>query len=197
MRLAPCASQHPAGRRRARAPARLNARESRRSQQAAARGRERPLPGRLPRDPHQSTMALLLMALLGSSSAELRVSNTLGSNMVLQRGRPAPIWGWASSGASVKVAFDGVSHSATATAGGLWKVALPAQQASLVPKTIEISSGTEHVSLSNVLFGDVILCSALLCFSAAGRSAHQVSNGHFCSCSQVARVTWSLFSPLL
>jgi hypothetical protein len=111
--------------------------------------------------------ALLLLLLVSSaageqSAATLQVSNTLASNMVLQRGRPAPIWGWHSAGAKVAVAFDGATHSATAGADGLWKVALPAQEASLVSKTIEISSGGEHVTLGNVLFGDVILCSAPL-----------------------------------
>jgi len=88
------------------------------------------------------------------------VSNTLGSNMVLQRGRPAPIWGWAAPAASVSVAFDGATLSAKAGADGLWRVALPAQPATLAPRTIVVKSGSEPpVALTNVLFGDVILCS--------------------------------------
>jgi len=49
--------------------------------------------------------ALLLLLLVSpaageQSAATLQVSNTLASNMVLQRGRPAPIWGWHPAGAS-------------------------------------------------------------------------------------------------
>ena len=40
---------------------------------------------------------------------------------MLQRGRPAPIWGWQTAGAKVSVSFHGTSHSATAGADGLWK----------------------------------------------------------------------------
>ena len=103
---------------------------------------------------------LMLLALNGSGFAELRVSNTIASNMVLQRGRSNPIWGWESAGATVKVTYDSASYSATAGADGLWKVVLPAHPASLEPKTIEISSGSDHITLSNILIGDVILCSA-------------------------------------
>eukprot|EP01045_Picozoa_sp_COSAG04_P009244 COSAG04_NODE_530_length_12999_cov_7.702946_18_plen_88_part_01 len=78
---------------------------------------------------------------------------------MLQRGRPAPIWGWQTAGAKVSVSFHGASHSATAGADGLWKVELPAQPASLAPASIAISSGGEQTTLDNVLFGDVILCS--------------------------------------
>ena len=127
-------------------------------------------------------LALLGAALLSVAEASLSVSNTLGSNMcarphppplptvhelrrgagrgrVLQRGRPAPIWGWQTAGAKVSVSFRGETHSATAGADGLWKVELPAQPASLAPQVIAISSGGEQTSLDNVLFGDVILCS--------------------------------------
>ena len=80
-------------------------------------------------------VAPLMLALIfpsaASASPSLRVSNTLGSNMVLQRGRPAPIWGWYAAGETVSVTLDGrQTHSATAGADGLWRVALPAQEAS-------------------------------------------------------------------
>ena len=39
--------------------------------------------------------ALAMLLLTATANASLTVSNTLGSNMVLQRGKPAPIWGWA------------------------------------------------------------------------------------------------------
>jgi sialate O-acetylesterase len=104
--------------------------------------------------------AATMLMLTATGHAALTVSNTLGSNMVLQRGKPAPIWGWTTPGSTVSVGFGGGKLSATAAPGaGLWKVHLPAQEASLVPKVITITAGADTVSLENVLFGDVILCS--------------------------------------
>jgi|EP01047_Picozoa_sp_COSAG01_P036635 hypothetical protein len=104
--------------------------------------------------------ALLPLALLASTFASpLTLSNTLGSNMVLQRGRPAPIWGWADPQATIVVKFRGSILKATAGADRLWKVALPAQPATLTPTEIKVSSGGTDITLTNVLFGEVILCS--------------------------------------
>ena len=48
------------------------------------------------------------------------VSPIFGDNMVLQRGKPNPIWGWSQPGDTVRVEIG--EHSATATAGadGKW-----------------------------------------------------------------------------
>ena len=114
-------------------------------------------------DPHRFMAlprALALLLLTATANGALTVSNTLGSNMVLQRGKPAPIWGWAAAGTKVSVSFGEKKLSAVAAAGdGLWKVQLPAQEASLLPKSINIIAGADVISLGNVLFGDVILCS--------------------------------------
>ena len=53
---------------------------------------------------------VLVLCGLGSispASGELRFSNVFGSHMVLQRGKPAPIWGWDTPGAEVTVVFAG------------------------------------------------------------------------------------------
>ena len=106
-------------------------------------------------------LALLALACAstGTGATPLSVSNTLGSNMVLQRGRPAPIWGWATNGAAVAVEFRGSSLRTTAGVDGLWKVALPPQPATLTPAEIKVTSGSVDITLTNVVFGDVILCS--------------------------------------
>ena len=108
-------------------------------------------------------LSLILLA-SSSSSTPFHFSNTLGSHMVLQRDRPAPIWGWATPGANVTVTLDGKPASpptsATATENGLWRVVLPAQPATLTGRTITavVSSG-ETIALTDVLFGEVVLCS--------------------------------------
>ena len=51
----------------------------------------------------------------------------IGSNMVLQRGQPVPIWGWAAPGEKVSVEFAGQKKSAKSDAAGHWEVRLKAR----------------------------------------------------------------------
>ena len=88
-----------------------------------------------------------------------RFSNVLGSNMVLQRDRPAPIWGWDAPNVAVTVTHGGASLTATAGATGLWRVVLPPTPASLEGSSITASSSTGSSTLHDVLFGEVVLCS--------------------------------------
>eukprot|EP00696_Hemimastix_kukwesjijk_P000796 gnl/Hemi2/11047_TR3794_c0_g1_i1.p1 gnl/Hemi2/11047_TR3794_c0_g1~~gnl/Hemi2/11047_TR3794_c0_g1_i1.p1 ORF type:complete len:546 (+),score=199.46 gnl/Hemi2/11047_TR3794_c0_g1_i1:123-1640(+) len=81
--------------------------------------------------------------------------------MVLQRApQAANIWGLADASAKLQVDFNGAKLDATADATGAWLVALPATNAG-GPYTISVTNlGTqETASLSNVLFGDVWICS--------------------------------------
>eukprot|EP01079_Euglenida_sp_SAG-EU17-18_P007384 gene7384-1319_t len=93
-------------------------------------------------------------------SVPFHLSNVFGSHMVLQRGRPVPIWGWTVPGMVVSATFDG--HDFTTTADlkeGLWKVWLPSQPAGLQGKDVVFTCGNSTVELLDVLFGDVIFCS--------------------------------------
>ena len=84
------------------------------------------------------------------------VSPIFGDHMVLQRGKPNPIWGWSEPGDTVRVQVG--EHTATATAGadGKWtaKIDPPAPGG---PYTIQIS-GKRTVELQEVLVGDVWIC---------------------------------------
>lgn len=103
--------------------------------------------------------------------APLLVSSVFSSSMVIQRDKPAAIWGWtARTGDSVTVSFRGEHYhtqsasSSSSLAGALWKVTLPATPASATGLTINItcdacSGGASAVSLQDVLVGDVHLCS--------------------------------------
>ena len=80
------------------------------------------------------------------------------SNMVLQRERPIPIWGWADPGETVTVTFDGQTQSATAAAGRSWKVTFPPLPASDQPRTMVIKGGHKTITLDNILIGEVWVC---------------------------------------
>ena len=80
------------------------------------------------------------------------------SDMVLQRDIAAPIWGWAKSGDKISVQVDG-TPAAQAVAGkdGRW-TAKVGPFAAGGPHTVVIEGGGRKQSLTNVLFGDVWLC---------------------------------------
>ena len=106
-----------------------------------------------------------LLALAASAAAQAttcHVSNVLGSHMVLQRDRPANVWGWAAPGVTVTVSLNGNKQpAATAGADGKWLTALPAQPATATPSVLSFvcSDGTTPADIVDVLFGDVHICS--------------------------------------
>lgn len=102
---------------------------------------------------------LILCLLLGFTvEAQLRLPKVISSNMVLQRNHEVPLWGWAGAGQSVEVTFNGKKIAGKADLEGQWKVKLPATKAG-GPYEISIKSGTESIDLTNILFGDVWVCS--------------------------------------
>lgn len=107
--------------------------------------------------------ALLLTLLLvtAASAGSLRLPKALGSGMVVQRGLPIPIWGWAAPGAAVRVYVDFQSQETKALADGTWKVSFPARTSSFLPLVIRVEAPDtkESITLTDVLVGDVFLCS--------------------------------------
>ena len=55
----------------------------------------------------------------------LCVHNLFQSNMVLQRDKPIPIWGWANPGEKVSISFAGQTKEAKAGKDRSWKITLP------------------------------------------------------------------------
>jgi sialate O-acetylesterase len=79
-------------------------------------------------------------------------------NAVLQRDRAIPIWGWAAPGQSVAVTLAGKSATAHADASGRWMARLGPFAAG-GPHTLSVSAAGQTETRSNILFGDVWLCS--------------------------------------
>jgi sialate O-acetylesterase len=80
--------------------------------------------------------------------------------MVLQHGQVTNLWGRARPNELIQVSFHGAIYTATAGGGGRWETELPALPPSLTPFTINISAaGGEVVTLTDVLFGNVFVCS--------------------------------------
>lgn len=91
-------------------------------------------------------------------SAAVKMPKIFGDNMVLQRGIPAPVWGWADNGEKVTVSFAGQEKTATAGEDGKWMVKLDPLNANKAPAELKIS-GSNTVVIKNVLVGEVWICS--------------------------------------
>lgn len=94
--------------------------------------------------------------------AKLTVASILQSNMVLQRDVPCKIWGTVTPGAVVYVTASWINNtvSTTSDANGNWHLFLPASPANSTPQILSCkSAGQTDILLSNILIGDVWLCS--------------------------------------
>ena len=105
-------------------------------------------------------IALFILTLgLTVHAQDLRLPKVFGSNMVLQRDLALPVWGWAAPGADVSVSFAGKTVSTKASASGKWKLKLAALTLSSEPQALEVKAGDKQIKLTNILVGDVWLCS--------------------------------------
>lgn len=91
--------------------------------------------------------------------AEIKLPSVIGSHMVLQQNLANPIWGWETPGATVSVTFAGQKKKATAGSDGKWMVKLDPLPANATPQSMEIESGAQQMVLSDVLIGEVWVCS--------------------------------------
>lgn len=92
------------------------------------------------------------------SAGTLKLAPLFQDNLVLQRDARAPVWGWAAPGAKVSVTIGGQTVAATAGADGAWQVQVGAF-AGGTALTLEVRSGDETLTATNVVAGDVWLCS--------------------------------------
>ena len=111
------------------------------------------------------TMVAAVAALAaGIAAAEIRMGAPFTDGAVLQRDMKLPVWGTATAGATVKVAFAGQEKAATAGADGAWRVDLQPLETSAEGRkmTVVELSGNQTVStqtVSDLLVGEVWLAS--------------------------------------
>lgn len=85
------------------------------------------------------------------------VSPMFGDNMVLQRGKLDPIWGWAKPADVITVEIAGHTARAVADASGRWRAEIR-PPATGGPYTVKIIGPNQTVEFHEVLVGDVWLC---------------------------------------
>jgi sialate O-acetylesterase len=88
--------------------------------------------------------------------AQVSLPKFFGDNMVLQRNNKIPIWGWAKANEKISVQFHNQTRSTDADNKGKWMVNLDAETAG-GPYDL-IVTGSNSIKVTNVLVGDVWLC---------------------------------------
>lgn len=104
-----------------------------------------------------ATTAFAVLACVITVKGEIRVPAIFGDHMVIQRGQPNPVWGWADAGEEVTVTIGQQTHSTVADQTGKWRAVLqPLDVGAPLELTIQ---GKTSVTFRDVLVGEVWLCS--------------------------------------
>ncbi|WP_413431119.1 sialate O-acetylesterase [Crateriforma spongiae] len=120
------------------------------------------------------TRWLLLLPLLVttvSASAEISVCSLFTDHMVVQRDKPVRVWGWTDAGAEVTASLGGHDAKATAGSDGRFEMELAALPAG-GPHELVIQSGNDAKTISDVLVGEVWICSGQSNMAWAVQSAN-------------------------
>jgi sialate O-acetylesterase len=92
-------------------------------------------------------------------AAAVRLPAVFSEYMVLQRGQPVPIWGWAENGEEIVLNLNAQTRTTKAGPDGRWKVVFAKLDVGQpLQLTVKGSSGNSIV-VPNILVGDVWLCS--------------------------------------
>ncbi|HZH37023.1 MAG TPA: sialate O-acetylesterase [Flavisolibacter sp.] len=117
---------------------------------------------------------LIALILFAGAKANVTMPRIFSDNMVLQRNKEIPVWGWAKPNETVVVSFNKQSKTARADKNGNWAVKLSPETAG-GPYSLTIK-GNNTTTFSNVLVGEVWICSGQSNMEWALRSAVNAEN---------------------
>ena len=105
-------------------------------------------------------LATFSLLFLQSINAKVKLPAIVSSNMVLQRNTTIELWGWADAKEKVTIKASWLKRAMKTEAdnNGTWRIEVKTTN-SIEPQTIKIKSKTSAITLENVLFGEVWLCS--------------------------------------
>lgn len=89
---------------------------------------------------------------------QLELPKLISDGMILQRDIPLTIWGWSSATDTISIQFNDKSYEAIADSTGNWTAILPPIAAG-GPFQMIISNNKSSIAISDILIGDVWLCS--------------------------------------
>lgn len=96
-----------------------------------------------------------------NADAQMRFARIFSDHAVLQRQKPIPVWGWAAPNESVTVMLKGATEQTRqvkAGSDGKWQVEFSMLEAG-GPYSLTATSASGRQTLSDLLIGDVWLCS--------------------------------------
>lgn len=105
----------------------------------------------------KSLLLPLLLLLSLCTTGQLRLPRLVSDGMILQRGADVKIWGWDTPNQAINIDFRDVTYLAKTTPEGTWEIKLPSLEAG-GPYQMTIS-GSEVITLEDILIGDVWICS--------------------------------------
>ncbi len=103
---------------------------------------------------------LIFLSILWSDSnafSQIKLPRLISDGMVLQSDQKIKLWGWASPNEAITLQFDNKTYKTQADAAGKWTLPLPPHKAGGVYDLV--FKGKNDIKVSDVLFGDVWLCS--------------------------------------
>lgn len=105
------------------------------------------------------SLAVMAASLLATQVAAAPLASVFSDHAVLQRDQPIRVWGRAAPNTAVSIDLAGAAVSAMADAQGRWRAALPARPAGGGALTLTVQAGGERQVVSDLVMGDVWLCS--------------------------------------
>ena len=99
-------------------------------------------------------LSILLCVLAIGTEAKVQLPQLFQSGMVLQRGKPIPVWGKADAQEKIIICWNKRQYATVADGQGRWRIDLPKMKAG-GPYTMTVN----EIVLTDVLVGDVWLCS--------------------------------------
>ncbi len=104
------------------------------------------------------TLLLCICLLSTVAHGDVRLPAVIGDHMVLQRGKPLPIWGWADAGEAIAVTLGDQTKQTKANDAGTWRVTFDAIDQADAPLQLTVK-GANTLTVKDILIGEVWVCS--------------------------------------
>ncbi len=88
----------------------------------------------------------------------IQLASPFQDHAILQRDKPLTVWGWGPPNAAISISLGQASAQTTIAADGTWQVQLAPQPAG-GPHTLDVVSGSQTITLNDILLGDLWLAS--------------------------------------
>lgn len=93
-----------------------------------------------------------------SAFSQLEIAKIFSDHMVIQRDQEIVVWGWSADNEKITGTLGQEVKMVNASSEGKWEIRFHARPAG-GPSALMIETKTEKISLSDILFGDVWVCS--------------------------------------